>query len=116
MATCKIKKGDTVKVIAGKDKGKEGKVTSVDVKNGKVVVPPIKYDVICDVLKDRFGSGAGREIGLFYDKPSRRFYDSIKTLDYHYGWDKRDYSGIPLPYGAGVLDYNPADEAFGTLP
>lgn len=85
-------------------------------KNGKVVVPPIKYDVICDVLKDRFGSGAGREIGLFYDKPSRRFYDSIKTLDYHYGWDKRDYSGIPLPYGAGVLDYNPADEAFGTLP
>ena len=29
MATSKIKKGDTVKVIAGKDKGREGKVTSV---------------------------------------------------------------------------------------
>ena len=28
MATSKIKKGDTVKVIAGKDKGREGKVTS----------------------------------------------------------------------------------------
>ena len=27
MATSKIKKGDTVKVIAGKDKGREGKVT-----------------------------------------------------------------------------------------
>ena len=26
MATCKIKKGDTVKVIAGKDKDREGKV------------------------------------------------------------------------------------------
>ena len=38
MATCKIKKGDTVKVIAGKDKDKEGKVLSVDAKNGKVVV------------------------------------------------------------------------------
>ena len=38
MSTCKIKKGDTVKVIAGKDNGKEGKVISVDVKNGKVVV------------------------------------------------------------------------------
>ncbi len=38
MATSKIKKGDTVKVIAGKNKGKEGKVTSVDVKNHKVVV------------------------------------------------------------------------------
>ena len=38
MATSKIKKGDTVKVIAGKDLGKEGKVTSVDVKNHRVVV------------------------------------------------------------------------------
>ncbi len=34
----KIKKGDTVKVIAGKNKDKEGKVISVDPKNGKVVV------------------------------------------------------------------------------
>ena len=34
----KIKTGDTVKVIAGKDKDKEGKVLSVDVKNSKVVV------------------------------------------------------------------------------
>ena len=38
MATLKIKKGDTVKVIAGKDNGKEGKVVSVDPKNDKVVV------------------------------------------------------------------------------
>ncbi len=38
MATFKIKKGDTVKVIAGKDNGKEGKVLSVDPKNNKVVV------------------------------------------------------------------------------
>mgnify|MGYP000854492571 CR=1 FL=1 len=29
MATSKIKKGDTVKVITGKDKGKEGEVLSV---------------------------------------------------------------------------------------
>lgn len=34
----KIKKGDTVRVIAGKDKGKEGKVLAVDVKNSTVVV------------------------------------------------------------------------------
>lgn len=38
MSTMKIKKGDTVKVIAGKDNNKEGKVLSVDVKNGKVLV------------------------------------------------------------------------------
>ncbi|SNU09426.1 LSU ribosomal protein L24P [Lachnospiraceae bacterium] len=41
MATSKIKKGDLVKVIAGKDNGKEGKVLSVDTKNKKVVVEGI---------------------------------------------------------------------------
>ena len=34
----KIRKGDTVQIIAGKDKGSEGKILSVDPKNGKVVV------------------------------------------------------------------------------
>ncbi len=38
MSMFKIKKGDTVKVIAGKDKDKEGKVISVDRKNNKIVV------------------------------------------------------------------------------
>ena len=38
MSMLKIKKGDTVKVIAGKDKDKEGKVLSVNQKDGKVVV------------------------------------------------------------------------------
>ena len=41
MSALKIKKGDTVKVIAGKDNGKEGKVLSVDVKNHKVLVEGI---------------------------------------------------------------------------
>ena len=38
MSAMKIKKGDTVQVITGTDKGKEGKVVSVDAKNNKVVV------------------------------------------------------------------------------
>lgn len=41
MSTFKIKKGDTVKVIAGKDKDKEGKVIFVDRKNNKVLVEGI---------------------------------------------------------------------------
>jgi len=41
MSALKIKKGDTVKVIAGKDNGKEGKVLAVDVKSGKVLVEGI---------------------------------------------------------------------------
>ncbi|GAA6498213.1 50S ribosomal protein L24 [Blautia parvula] len=38
MSIFKIKKGDTVKVIAGKDKDKEGKVISVNPKKGAVLV------------------------------------------------------------------------------
>ena len=38
MSMMKIKKGDTVKVIAGKDKDKEGKVVLVNKKDGKVLV------------------------------------------------------------------------------
>jgi large subunit ribosomal protein L24 len=38
MSMLKIKKGDTVKVIAGKDKDKEGKVIAVNQKDGKIVV------------------------------------------------------------------------------
>ena len=38
MATMKIKKGDMVKVIAGKDKDKEGKVISVNQKDKTVLV------------------------------------------------------------------------------
>ena len=37
----KLKKGDTVIVLAGKDKGKEGKIASVDPKTGKAVVDGI---------------------------------------------------------------------------
>ncbi|MBQ2902566.1 MAG: 50S ribosomal protein L24 [Agathobacter sp.] len=38
MASMKIKKGDMVKVIAGKDKDKEGKVIAVNVKNNTLLV------------------------------------------------------------------------------
>ena len=34
----KIKKNDTVKIITGKDKGKTGKVVSIDMKNNTVKV------------------------------------------------------------------------------
>ena len=38
MASMKIKKGDMVKVIAGKDKDKEGKVIAVNAKNNTLLV------------------------------------------------------------------------------
>ena len=41
MSAMKIKKGDTVKVIAGKYKDKEGKVLAVNAKNNTVIVEGI---------------------------------------------------------------------------
>ena len=41
MSAMKIEKGDTVKVIAGKDKDKEGKVLAVNAKNNTVIVEGI---------------------------------------------------------------------------
>lgn len=38
MANIKLKTGDTVEVITGKDKGKQGKIMSVDKKNNRVRV------------------------------------------------------------------------------
>lgn len=58
------------------------------------ITKPIDFDVIIDVLKDRFGSGAGRSVGLFYDIPSKRFYDlSENSLFFQYRWDDADHTG-----------------------
>ena len=41
----KLKKGDRVVVLAGKDKGKEGEISSVDPKSGKAVVDGVNIAV-----------------------------------------------------------------------
>lgn len=41
----KLRKGDKVIVLAGKDKGKEGTITSVDPKSGKAVVDGINMAI-----------------------------------------------------------------------
>lgn len=55
----KIKKGDTVKVIAGKDKEKEGKVLSVDAKNNRVLVEGVNM-----VKKHEKPSGRNQNGGI----------------------------------------------------
>lgn len=41
----KLRKGDKVVVLAGKDKGKEGSITSVDPKAGKAVVEGVNMAI-----------------------------------------------------------------------
>lgn len=43
MTKMKIKKGDNVRVIAGKEKGKEGKIILVDRKKNRVIVEGINF-------------------------------------------------------------------------
>ena len=74
---------------------------------------PIPYDVIIDVLKDRFGSAGGKEIGLYYDIPSRRFFDSYESLDHRYAWDDSEPDGTYLPFGSPQLEA--ASEVFGEV-
>ena len=59
MSAYKIKKGDTVKVIAGKDKDKEGKVIAVDAKNLRVLVEGVNM-----VTKHTKPSAANQQGGI----------------------------------------------------
>ena len=63
MSTMKIKKGDTVKVIAGKDKDKEGKVISVDRKNGRVLVEGVNM-----LTKHTKPSASNQEGGIIHQE------------------------------------------------
>lgn len=59
MSAMKIKKGDSVKVIAGKDKDKEGKVLAVDVKAGRVLVEGVSM-----ITKHSKPSAANQQGGI----------------------------------------------------
>ena len=59
MSAYKIKKDDTVKVIAGKDKDKEGKVIAVDTKNHRVLVEGVNM-----VTKHTKPSAANQQGGI----------------------------------------------------
>ena len=63
MATSKIKKGDTVKVIAGRDKDKEGKVISVDRKKHRLLVEGINM-----VTKHAKPSMANQQGGIIHQE------------------------------------------------
>ena len=59
----KIKKGDTVRVIAGADKDKEGKVIAVNHKNGTVIVEGVNM-----VTKHTKPSVANQQGGIIHQE------------------------------------------------
>jgi len=77
MATLKIKKGDTVKVIAGKDVGAEGKVVAVNKKDGKLLVEGINM-----VKKHTKPSMANQNGGIF---EKEAYIDASNVMYVHKG-------------------------------
>ncbi len=59
---------------------------------------PIKYDVLFDILKDRMRGMEGKTVGLYYDKPSKRFFTGLSDLAYDYSWDDTEPTDeLPFP-------------------
>lgn len=65
MSSLKIKKGDMVKVIAGKDKDKEGKVIAVDMKKHRILVEGINM-----VTKHAKPSMSNQQGGILHQEAS----------------------------------------------
>ena len=63
MSAVRIKKGDLVKVIAGKDKGKEGKVLSINAKKHTAIVEGINM-----VTKHAKPSMANQQGGILHQE------------------------------------------------
>ena len=70
MASMNVKKGDTVVVLSGKDKGRQGKAQGTMPKAGKVVVEGVNM-VTCHTKPRRQGEEGGivrREAALYASK------------------------------------------------
>ena len=77
MSTMKIKTGDTVKVIAGKDKDKEGKVIAVNKKDGKVLVEGVNM-----VTKHTKPSASNQNGGIIHQEG---YIDASNVMYVHKG-------------------------------
>jgi len=69
----KIKVGDTVKITAGKDKGREGKIEKVIPTEGKVIVPGVN-------LYKKHVKGYGDTKGGVYDIPRALGFGKIALV------------------------------------
>ena len=103
MSAVRIKKGDTVKVIAGKDKGKEGKVLSVNAKNHTALVEGVNM-----VTKHAKPSAANQQGGILHQEApidiSNIAY-SLKGKETKIGYDFKDGKKVRVAKATGeVID------------
>jgi large subunit ribosomal protein L24 len=75
MIKLKIKKGDTVKVIAGDDKGKSGVVLSVDLKKMRVLVEGL------NMVKRHTKPSASKPEGGIIEKEAPMHVSNVMLMD-----------------------------------
>jgi large subunit ribosomal protein L24 len=69
----KFKKGDSVKITGGKDKGRDGKIESIFPKNKKALIPGIN-------MYKKHVKGYGEQKGGIYDLPRPVDFSKIALL------------------------------------
>lgn len=81
---------------------------------GRKEHPPVYYDVVISIIKDRFGGRNQAEYCMYYDEIDRRFYSNNEEYGRDYGWDSRTYKNKPTSEKlAKIADME--DEVFGTV-
>ncbi|MBU2036282.1 MAG: 50S ribosomal protein L24 [Patescibacteria group bacterium] len=69
----KFKKGDTVKITSGKDKGRGGKIESIFPEESKVLIPGIN-------MYKKHVKGSGEQKGGIYDLPRPISFSKIALV------------------------------------
>ncbi|MFA5559253.1 MAG: CHC2 zinc finger domain-containing protein [Methanofastidiosum sp.] len=66
--------------------------------NGEYKVEPIRFDCIIDLFKNRITGTQDKEVGVYFDLPSYRFWIELDQLDKQYKWDNVKYTDkLPDP-------------------
>ena len=103
MSAVRIKKGDTVKVIAGRDKDKEGKVLSVNAKNHTALVEGVNM-----VTKHAKPSAANPQGGILHQESPIDISNIMLVVDgktTKIGYDFKDGKKVRFAKATGkVID------------
>lgn len=103
MSMMKIKKGDTVEVIAGSDKGRTGKVIRVDSAKGRVLVEGVNM-----VTKHTKPSAANQNGGIIHQEAPLDISNVMVVVDgqkTRVGFEVRDGKKVRIAKKTGeILD------------
>lgn len=63
-------------------------------RRGEYTTPPIQYDALIDILKNRPTGHQDKTIGCYFDIASKRFYGESDDINRQYDWDSTEYEEV----------------------